>query len=181
MPLSSEDFEVPKAFRFRMVIAYEDLVTGQRAIKVYQRLKQHSMAGCRCQHSLWKFKDLDVPASCEAAAEDMPGADVALISTHGFIHLPPEVENWIELWMEKSPGPGALAAVLDRRATGWRSPVRDYLQEVARSLEIPFFLSGVENAEAGEGNLSEATLLTAPDFPSWPLVGAPIPRWGINE
>src|SRR5437870_13538126 len=82
MPLSSEDFEVPKAFRFRMVIAYEDLVTGQRAIKVYQRLKQHSMAGCRCQHSLWKFKDLDVPASCEAAAEDMPGADVALISTH---------------------------------------------------------------------------------------------------
>lgn len=163
-----------------MVIACEDLVTGQRAIKVYQRLKQHSMEGCQCQHGFWKFKDLDSPDSCEAAAEDVAGADVALISTHGSIHLPPEVENWIELWMEKSPGLGALAALLDRRALGWRSPVRDYLQEVARNLEIPFFLSGAEGQEAVEGDLNEATL-TAPVLPSWAGGASPLARWGINE
>ena len=181
MPLSSDDFEVRRAFRLRMAIAYEDLVTGQRAIKAYQRLKQHSIEGCQCQHSLWKFKDLDLPSSRETAAEDVARADVALISAHGIIQLPLQVQNWIELWMEKEPGPGALVVLLDHRATGWRSAVRDYLQEVARSLEIPFFLQGVESAEEPEQDLSEAAVLTVSNLPSWSPVDLTIPRGGINE
>lgn len=182
MPLSSDDIEVRRVFRLHMAIAYEDLVTGQRAINIYQRLKQqHSIERCQYQHSLWRFKDLGLQSSRETAAEDVALADVALISAHGIIQLPVEVQNWIELWMEKEPGPSALVVLLDRRAIDSGSAVRDYLQEVARSLEIPFFLNGIESAEAPAGELSEATLLTVSDFPSWAPVGDPISRWGINE
>lgn len=180
MPRSSENFEIRTALPFRMVIAYEDLVTGQRAMRLFQQLKQQCRGRSGCQHSLWKFKDLDASDPCEAAVEDVAGADIALISTHGSIRLPVEVENWVELWIEKSPGPGALAALLDRRALGWRSPVRDYLQEVARVLEIPFFLSEVEGGEPGEEDLNEQTLM-APAFSFWTGDSTPVPRWGINE
>jgi hypothetical protein len=136
------DFGLDETPSLKVVIAYEDFATGQRAMRTCQRLMDELGQEFQVRTSLWKFEVLRLPSLKKAAAEDAAEAEMVIISAHGMGDLPAEVHDWMALWLtKKQGGASALVALLDAAkddAEG-RSPAQSYLQGMARKANLDFF------------------------------------------
>jgi len=132
---SSSDTEFNSALN--VVIAYEDLDTGKRAMKTYEFMVQQLGDQCIFANQMWKFDVLAVPKLKEMAAKDAAAAEIIIISAHEGRELPPAVKAWIETWVGYKTQATALVALLGDEAGD--NPVRTYLAEVARRAKIEFF------------------------------------------
>src|SRR3954467_9795368 len=81
-----------------VVIAYEDLETGKRAMKTYEYMVQQLGDQCLFANQMWKFDVLAVPKLKEIAAKDAAAAEIIIVSAHEGNELPAQVKGWIELW-----------------------------------------------------------------------------------
>src|SRR4051812_21678448 len=120
-----------------VVIAYEDLETGKRAMKTYEYMVQQLGDQCLFANQMWKFDVLAVPKLKEIAAKDAAAAEIIIVSAHEGRELPAEVKAWIEMWLAYKRETGALVALFDGDAA--ENPARTYLAEVARRAKIEFF------------------------------------------
>ena len=114
-----------------VVIAYEDLETGKRAIKTYEYMVEQLGNECLFSNQMWKFDVLAVPRLKEIAAKDAAAADIIIVSAHEGNHLPIEVKAWMESWLSYKSQASALVGLFGNESVN--SPVRNYLAEVARS------------------------------------------------
>src|SRR5437868_10502181 len=96
-----------------VVIAYEDLETGKRAMKTYESMVQQLSNQCLFANQMWKFDVLAVPKLKEIAAKDAAAAEIIIVSAHEGNELPKEVKAWIELWLSYKTGASALVALFD--------------------------------------------------------------------
>jgi hypothetical protein len=133
--LGSSDTEVSNALN--VVIAYEDLETGKRAIKTYDYLVEHLGDQCLFANQMWKFDVLAVSKLREIAAKDAAVADIIIIAAHEGTPLPPEVKAWVELWVSYRTRASALVGLFGSESID--NPVRDYLAGVAKRAKIEFF------------------------------------------
>src|SRR5579864_5473992 len=131
----SSDAEVNPALN--VVIAYEDLETGKRAMKTYDYLVEHLGDQCLFANQMWKFDVLSVSKLREIAAKDAAAADIIMIAAHGGNQLPREVKAWIELWLSYKTHASALVGLFGIECVD--NPVRDYLAGVAKRAKIEFF------------------------------------------
>jgi hypothetical protein len=164
-----------------VVIAYEDLETGKRAIKTYEYLVGQLSDECLFSNQMWKFDVLSVPKLKEIAAKDAAAADLIIISAHEGKSLPSEVKAWMEVWLSYKSQASALVGLFGNESVN--NPVRNYLAEVARRAKIEFFCqpgiwpgtnhNSATRAEERNGK-SYAFLNRAPDAPA-------VSHWGINE
>lgn len=131
----SSDKEANSALN--VVIAYEDLETGKRAIKTYENMVQQLDEECLFANQMWKFDVLAVPKLKEIAAKDAAAAEIIIVSAHGGNELPPAVKAWLDLAMLYKTEASALVGLFDTHII--ESPVHAYLAERARRAKIEFF------------------------------------------
>ena len=171
----SSDAEVNTALN--VVIAYEDLETGKRAIKTYDYMVEHLGDQCLFTNQMWKFDVLAVPKLREIAAKDAAAADIIIISAHEGNELPHEVKSWIEKWLSYKTRASALVGLFGAESVD--NPVRDYLSAVAKRAKIEFFCQpGLWPGKSGKHEtLSPAFSVLANVMQEEPAVS----HWGINE
>src|SRR5262245_43572200 len=107
--LGSTDTEANPALN--VVIAYEDLETGKRAMKTYDYMIEHLGSQCHFKNQMWRFDVRAVPKLREIAAKDAAAADIIIISAHEGNALAPEVKAWIELWLSYTTQASALVGM----------------------------------------------------------------------
>jgi hypothetical protein len=177
----SSDKEVNSALN--VVIAYEDLETGKRAMKTYEYMVQHLGDQCLFANQMWKFDVLAVPKLNEIAAKDAAAAEIIIVSAHAGAQLPAEVKAWTELWLSYGTRASALVGLFGNESV--ENPVRQYLAGVARRAKIEFFCQpglwpGAAKAQNNgmrtwtRGDASHAFLANVPEKPA-------VSHWGINE
>lgn len=180
--LGSSENKVSSALN--VVIAYEDLETGKRAMKTYDYMVEQLGEQCLFANQMWKFDVLAVPKLKEIAAKDAASAEIIIISAHEGKQLPPEVTSWVELWL--SHGTQATALVGLFGAESVNDPVRIYLAEVAQRAKVEFFcqpgiwpgVSHNHNTTASVWERNEKTFsLLASAVEEEPVTS----HWGINE
>jgi hypothetical protein len=164
-----------------VVIAYEDLETGKRAIKTYEYMVEQLGNECLFSNQMWKFDVLSVPKLKEVAAKDAAAADLIIVSAHEGKPLPAQVKAWMEVWLSYKSQASALVGLFGNESVS--NPVRNYLAEVARRAKIEFFCQpgiwpGTGHPTAAHAwerdDKSYAFLNRTPDLP-------PVSHWGINE
>lgn len=180
--LESSDREVNPALN--VVIAYEDLETGKRAMKTYEYMVEQLGEQCLFTNQMWKFDVFAVPKLKEIAAKDATAAEVIIVSAHEGKPLPADVKAWIELWLTYTTQASVLVGLFGGESID--SPVRTYLAEVAERAKIEFFCQpgiwpGTNEkhhaiARAWKPNEKKFSFLaeTTREKP-------PISHWGINE
>jgi len=178
----SSDRDINSALN--VVIAYEDLETGKRAMKTYEYMVQQLGDQCLFANQMWKFDVLAVPKLKDFAAKDAAAAEIIIISAHGNRDLPGEVKSWIEMWLGFKTEAGALVALFD--GDGDFNPARAYLADIASRAQIEFFCQ--PTVWSGNAHTRSTTTLAhprnektiaflasaSPEVPSFP-------HWGINE
>jgi hypothetical protein len=179
LPALGSDKEVNSALN--VVIAYEDLETGKRAIKTYEYMVEQLGDQCLFSNQMWKFDVLMVPKLKDIAAKDAAAADIIIVSAHEGKPLPNEVKAWMETWLSYKSQASALVGLFGNESVN--RPVRDYLAEVARRAKIEFFcqpgiLPGTTRTTPTRAwerdDKSYAFLSRATEMPA-------VSHWGINE
>ena len=167
-----------------VVIAYEDLETGKRAMKTYESMVHQLGDQCLFTNQMWKFDVLAVPKLKEIAAKDAASAEIVIVSAHDGNELPKEVKAWIEMWLSYKSGASALVALFDGGTA--ENPIRAYLTEVARRGKMEFFCE--PGAWPASGNTRSVNTFTQPlnektfSFLANATPEAPsFSHWGINE
>jgi hypothetical protein len=167
-----------------VVIAYEDLETGKRAMKTYEFMVQQLGEEWLFANQMWKFDVLAVPKLKEIAAKDAAAAEIIIVSAHEGHELPPQVKAWIDLWLSYNTEASALVGLFDGNTEA--NTVRTYLADVARRAQIEFFCqpgiwpgsSVTRSASTNAQPLNEKTFAfltnATQDVPSFS-------HWGINE
>jgi len=167
-----------------VVIAYEDLETGKRAMKTYEYMVQQLGDQCLFANQMWKFDVLAVPKLKDIAAKDAAAAEIIIISAHGGRDLPADVKSWIETWLGYKTEASALVALFDGESDF--NPARTYLMDIASRAQIEFFCQPdiwpgapqTRSTSTLAHPRSEKTMAflttTTQEVPSFP-------HWGINE
>jgi len=178
---SSSEAEVNSTLN--VVIAYEDLETGKRAMKTYEYLVEQLGSHCFFAHQMWKYDVLAVPKLKEIAAKDAAAAEIIIVSAHEGRELPKEVKAWMDLWLSYKSQTTALVGLFGAESV--ETPVRTYLEEIARRGKVAFFCQpGIwpgstrktENSLHGWKRSDKYSLIANParEKPS-------VLHWGINE
>jgi hypothetical protein len=138
------------SFGVKVLLMYEDLATGNKAMRVLDSLRHHCDRDVSFHSDMWKFDTLRSAAICRLAAQDAAGADVVVISAHGSEELPDELKAWFRQWTQhRAVHPTALVALLDHSAEFLREldPARGYLEKVAHHAGLEFIPMVIEGEE----------------------------------
>lgn len=178
----SSDRDINSAIN--VVIAYEDLETGKRAMKTYEYMVRQLGEQCLFANQMWKFDALSVPKLKDIAAKDAAAAEIIIISAQGGRDLPAEVKTWIEMWLGYKTEASALVALFDSESDF--NPARAYLADIASRAQIEFFCQpGVWSN--GAQTRSTSTLAHPRNAKSMAFLSTAtqevpsFPHWGINE
>jgi len=167
-----------------VVIAYEDLETGKRAMKTYEYMVQQLGDQCLFANQMWKFDVLAVPKLKDFAAKDAAAAEIIIISAHGGRELPAEVKSWIEMWLKYKTEASALVALFD--GEGEFNPARSYLAEIASRAQIEFFCQpgiwpGAPHTRSSNTLAHPRSEKTIAFLAAATQEVSSFPHWGINE
>jgi hypothetical protein len=171
-----------------VVMAYEDLADGRRAMQTYNGLVGELGRTCEFNYELWKFEALQIPELRDEAARQAREADMILIATHSRA-LPRSVKSWVESWLQAVPKSRALVALIgsEPEQLGDPASVHAYLQQAAALGQMEFFshfeplppepmASGFSRQLRERAQTSSLVLEEILSRRS-----RPEPRWGINE
>ena len=183
---SASDWE-PK-YPFDLVVAYEDTVTRNRALHLYDHLAQELLDDYDFQCSWWKFDHLTDPTLREQSADSAAEANMIILSLHAHREMPPNHQAWIESWLPRRDGRKSALVTL---VTGSEMPERDstpmltYLHRVAREGKLDFFPHGFDlpraQRELSAHQIAEEARVVTPMVPEIFQHRMPVTRWGINE
>lgn len=167
-----------------VVIVYEDLETGKRAMKTYEYMVDQLGAQCLFSNQMWKFDVLAVPKLREIAAKDAAAAELILISAHEGKPLPKEVKAWIDLWLSYTTQASALVGLFGAESV--ENPVRSYLEDIARRAGIEFFCQpgiwpGTTKAQSSAVRALKTNEHPFTYIPAGIVEGPAMSHWGINE
>jgi hypothetical protein len=165
-----------------VVIAYEDLETGKRAMQTYEYMVQQLGDQCPFSSQMWKFDVLALPKLREMAAKEAAAAELIMVSAHEGKQLPAQVKAWMELWLSYKTEATALVGLFGNESIN--SPVRAYLAEVARRAKIEFFCQpGIWPGSTDKHNTATRPLEQDPSFAFLNTAQGPaaVSHWGINE
>jgi hypothetical protein len=130
-----------EAEQLTLLAAFEDSATCTRVKEFCQGLSRDLGGRCKIIQHVWVFSTLRMRELQEIAAEEAAVADLVIISAHQAESLPDEVKRWIDRWLQhKGTRKAVLLALLDRVYDGTPSPIRTYLQEVARRGDMEFLV-----------------------------------------
>jgi hypothetical protein len=181
-PLEAAPWE-PK-YPFDLVIAYSDLETRDRAMRLHDHLSRQLNDDYDLHCSWWKFDHLADPTLFDQAIDDALDANMIVLSLHAETELPPAARAWIDGWAHRSDHQKCALVTLyaEPSERPESSPVCAFLRQAARLAHMDFF-TNIAEAAAGltierVAERARAVTPTLEEILHHPL---PAPRWGINE
>lgn len=171
-----------------VLLLYEDMAAGQRAMRLFERLNEQVHDEIELQPQLWRFDLLEDTEWRALAQADAANAHLIVVATRSDIDLPAGVKSWLAAWCANSiPGSSALVALLSsQRAAGeGESPVHHILHFAARQAGQDFFAQEVR-ATSLKSDMSVEAIRRRAETTSSVLLGIleqsrPSTRWGLNE
>jgi hypothetical protein len=140
----------------RCVIIYENSEAGKAGKRFCERLAAEAGRNCASSCELWNFRVLGIRAVRNEAASAALDADVVVFAMSDVTQFPPEVEEWIELWLWLNEnGRPAVVALSTSAAAETRTFSR--LQSAARRNGFPFF-SHIAAAPSGRLPIREQAM-----------------------
>ena len=130
-----------------VVIAYDDFIAGQTAMRTYRRLLTQFENESKVQHRLWTFQELRDPRFAEGAILSAAAANLVIVATVNGRVLPGHVKAWIENSLfQREEKDSALAVLVANTKSEILSnvAVHEYLQQVAEEANVQFFSSVFE-------------------------------------
>ena len=123
----------------RVVIGYEDLDSGIRAMDMYKRVLESIIGSCELK--IWKFEPLGLPELLAEAISDVAAADVLIISVAGDRPLPLEAVEWVEACAELANPQAAILFVThpDKQDQPAAALASTYLKDVAQKRSASYF------------------------------------------
>jgi len=193
-------------FPFDLVVAYEDTLTRNRALHLYDHLAQQLLDDYDFQCSWWKFDLLSDSTLHQKSADASAEANMVILSLHARPELTPAQKAWLDSWLPRRDGRKSALVVI---VAGTEEEVRDAesmliaLRRAARLARMDFFnhtfdlrlpSRGISLVSLAPSSPSLAPLPSVAPAPSQPTAPPsppaspsllyhqiPTPRWGINE
>lgn len=126
----------------RVVIAYNDLAAGKRAMRVLADLGKGSGDEIEFQPIPWSFDLLADFDWAEVAARDAVNADILIIATHSADPLPAAVGRWAESAISQKEGTSSAVVALfgpEEKPDAAGSRRLDAIQKAAHKAGLDFF------------------------------------------
>ena len=136
----------------RVVIAYDEVTAGKRAMRVMSDLGRELGEAVEFQPLPWSFDLLADTDWAEVAADDAINAHILIITTSSADPLPPAVGRWAEAAISRKQGTAAAVVALfgpEERPDGHGSSRLEAIRTAARQAGLDFF------APAPQGELEE--------------------------
>ena len=93
----------------RVVIVYDDLSAGRRAIAVFAQIEEEAPKAERRLPSLWQFRWLEDPGWRLCASADAHAADLLIVAMSAAGAIPDAVESWLSEYLRQAdPGGGVV-------------------------------------------------------------------------
>jgi hypothetical protein len=169
----------------RILIVYEDMVTGQKARYVAEQLVGSLGPNYKCETSLWKFEVLKVPDISAMAAYEARQADLIVFAAQKDKELDDEVKQWIQNWIPfKERGDSCIVALLLRSEGDppLASPLYSYLSKVAKKSGLDFFWQELESKPQFFGGVGEeSNCAMTHSMNSSAEMDRSVIHWGIND
>jgi hypothetical protein len=149
-----QNFLSPSATGLRVLVAYDNLVSGIEAKDLCDRLAQHFKPACPLALSFWSLSALQLPLLAGAATEEAGQTDLLIVAVHGDAILPPPINSWISRSVRRLRShAGALVAQLHDilRMNQETSPAYECLKRIAQDSGVDFFLEVVNPADEALG------------------------------
>jgi hypothetical protein len=135
---------------YSVVIAYDEVAGGQRAMEMFIRLQRETPGAQDFHCDLWRFDLLTLPGVSDAALLAGMQAKIIIIAARAEIDLPSSVKSWLsQSTAGKLPGSAALVALLHsrRESLDTVSPSHATIEMAARRRGLQFFAQ--ESRQAG--------------------------------
>lgn len=129
----------------RVLVAYDNFISGKRAMALLKRVDGPGGAGGRLSHIMLRFDLMADPAFFELAVNEALAAEIVVIATAEGKDLPQQVRAWIVRWLlVKETRPLALVVTLDHKLVRAGEPpcVSPYLAKLAHYGKMQFFTNG---------------------------------------
>lgn len=163
-----------------VLIAYEDVAAGQRAMCLVDHLDQQG-EGVRFQPQPWRFDLLVDPDWAQFAAGDALKADLLVISTSKQSGLPQAIQNWLTGCLARKRGTQAAVVALfeGEGHLDTDSSALQFVESAAKQAGLEFFAPLTARQYATpEVRLGEVAVSAPPQ--AFNQV-TPSSHWGINE
>jgi len=173
-------------YPFDLVIAYEDLATRNRAMRLHDHLDRQLGGDFDFHCAWWKFEHLREPTLREQAVDDAMSANMIVISIHGDCELFPAARAWIDDWSHRLDHNKCALVTLfaEPHPKKKSSPLFTRLQQVARQARMDFFTNIGEAAQAAELTVERIAQRASAFTPTLEDIlehKIPVRRWGLNE
>lgn len=109
----------------KVVVAYEDVPAGHRAVGLLKELLQGLVDDVELQPVLWRFDLLRDLHWHKMAVTDAAHADMLVLSTSGSSELPDAVSRWLEAGAALKHGDGTALVVLRGAEEAWAISIGD--------------------------------------------------------
>jgi hypothetical protein len=125
--------------RIRVMVAYEDYDAGKRAQQACQKIIESVHLDQELSPDLWKFDMLKLRTMCEAAADEVAGADLLVVAPCSELSLPAGVQEWIRSSLQHPCRPKALLFLVgpDSEDFETSNQAAYQLKELAEQLSLP--------------------------------------------
>ena len=184
--LDASEWE-PK-FPFDLVVAYEDALTRQRALQLYDHLAQQLLNDYDFQCSWWKFDHLQNATLRSRAADAAVEANMVILSLRAQSEMSAVPRAWLEDWVPRRDNSKAALVALIAGAGkpgNEAAPMLAYLQNAARQGRMDFFTQGFDAPQPKKDLLvdqvTKRASVVTPVMHQILQQRMPTPRWGINE
>ena len=127
--------------KLNVVIAYDSVAAGQRAMHSLSFLERKIGDGMNVDPRLWGFEFLEDSGMRDQAEVDGSEADMLIVSAGGESDLPATVKSWVTKCLAQRFGNGAVVALLGTTDNFDRpdSARFQFLQSAAIEAGIDFF------------------------------------------
>ncbi|MBI3849959.1 MAG: hypothetical protein HY298_06665 [Verrucomicrobia bacterium] len=139
-----------------VVIAYDDIPAGQRAMRTLANLTRGIGDEIEFRPQLWRFEFLEDPDWRAVAAAETINADILIISTSSETELPVVVESWVRSCLaQKRDDTIAVVALLGSADKTDKSDSQRYqfMQRAARDGGFDFFAPSARHEDSSDSTI----------------------------
>jgi hypothetical protein len=126
----------------RVVVAYDDLGSGQRAMRVLGNVAAALGDAIEFEPMPWSFELLADVDWRKVAASEAVNADIVIIASSSSRPLPPEVGRWTKAAIQQKQGTATAVVALfgpEGNPDGAGSPRLEFIQNATREAGLVFF------------------------------------------
>jgi hypothetical protein len=112
-----------------VVIAYDDIPAGQRALSMLTRLLGQEIQTVNLHRSIWRLDFINEPECCEQIIADTTAADLLILSTGEPEAHPSAIEDWVSAFLSQRRGASTAILYLLGCPDNWSLSIQESVIE----------------------------------------------------